>query len=302
LGVIAADFDFDGWPDVFVGNDTTPNFLYWNAGRGLSLQEGGMLAGAGVDGNGRAEACMGIACGDIDGNGLLDLFVTNFHDETSTLYVNQGQRSFEDRTDAAGVAQPGRMLMGWGTQFVDLNYDGWLDAVIVNGHLHDTPQLPQVFRNSGGRFTEVSESVADYFQQPRLGRSVANGDFNRDGRDDLVISHQVEPSVVLQNADQTGRCVRVRCRGISSSRDATGTVLRAKIGQRELVRHVSRQGGYLSSCSPEVSLGLGDATQIDALEITWPNGRADHLKNLKAGTQWVLREGQSPLAMTPLDR
>lgn len=257
-----------------------------------------MLAGVGVDGNGRAEACMGIACGDIDGNGLPDLFVTNFHDETPTLYVNRGQRSFEDVTDAAGLANPGQRLMGWGTQFVDLNLDGWLDVVTVNGHLHDTPQLAQVFRNDGGRFADVSASAADYFRQPRLGRSVAVGDFNRDGRDDLAISHQVEPATVLQTAEQTGACVRIRCSGTASARDATGAILRAKIGKRELVRLISRQGGYLSSCSPAVTFGLDDATQIDRLEITWPNGSQERWENIPSGTQWLLREGKPPLSMT----
>lgn len=298
LGTVAADFDSDGWPDVFVGNDTTANFLWWNEAQSLKLSEGGLAAGVGVDGQGRAEACMGIACGDVDGNGFLDLFVTNFHDETATLYLNNGSRSFEDRTEAAGLSNTGRQLMGWGTQFVDLNADGWLDVVILNGHLHDMPQSPQVYFNQAGRFTEVSATAGDFFQKPALGRSLAVGDFDSDGRDDLAVSHQTGPAAVLRNESPAGNNVRLQLVGSTSVRDATGTMIRATIGERKIVQQVTRQGGYLSSCSPEVGLGLGQATHIDQLEITWPSGQVDHYEHVPAGTHWLLRELQPPLKKT----
>ncbi len=295
LGAVAADFDSDGWDDVFVGNDTTANFLWWNEGQGKSLSEGVLAAGVGLDGNGRAEACMGIACGDVDGNGLLDLFVTNFHDETATLYINHGGRLFTDETDTLGLSNAGRKQMGWGTQFVDFNADGWLDVVILNGHLHDTPQLPQLYLNTGGRFVECSATAGDFFQRPALGRSVAVGDFNGDGRDDLAISHQTGPAAILQNDSQTGGMVRLQLVGITSHRDAVGAMVRAHVGDRELVRRVTRQGGYLSSSSPDIELGLGAAIQIDKLEIVWPGGHVERHENVPAGTVWLLREARPPL-------
>lgn len=304
LGVIAADFDNDGRSDVFVGNDTTPNFLFWNQGQPLSgpppaLIEGGLAAGVGVDGTGRAEACMGIACGDIDGNGYLDLFVTNFHDETCTLYVNHGQRMFEDRTEPSGLSNAGRALMGWGTQFVDLNADGWLDVVIVNGSLHDTPQWPQIYRNAGGRFVEHSTTAGDFFQRKSLGRAVAVGDFDGDGCDDLAVSHQTGPATLLRNDGEHGSWVRLDLVGMESPRDATGALIRARIGDRVLVRHVSRQGGYLTSCSPTVTLGLGTAMKIDDLEIVWPNGHSERQRDVAAGSRWLIREGRTWLPVTP---
>ncbi|MDP1798935.1 MAG: FG-GAP-like repeat-containing protein, partial [Planctomycetaceae bacterium] len=297
LGAVAADFDSDGWDDVFVGNDTTANFLWWNEGQGKSLSEGGLAAGVGLDGNGRAEACMGIACGDVDGNGLLDLFVTNFHDETATLYINHGGRLFTDETDALGLSNAGRKLMGWGTQFVDFNADGWLDIVILNGHLHDTPQLPQLYLNAGGKFVECSATAGDFFQRAALGRSVAVGDFNGDGRDDLAISHQTGPAAILQNDSQTGGMVRLQLVGTESNRDAVGTMVRARVGDRELVRRVTRQGGYLSSSTADISLGLGTAIQIDKLEIVWPGGHVERHEIVPAGTEWLLREARPPMTL-----
>lgn len=299
LGTVAADFDNDGGADIFVGNDTTANFLWWNQGRGLSLSEAGLAAGVGVDGQGRAEACMGIACGDVDGNGFLDLFVTNFHDETATLYINHGNRSFEDQTETSGLSNAGRQLMGWGTQFVDLNADGWLDVVILNGHLHDMPQLPQIYVNQAGRFAEVSTTAGDFFRKPTLGRSLAVGDFDGDGRDDLAVSHQFAPATLLRNESEAGGTVRLQFTGTKSVRDATGTVVRAKVGQRELVRLVTRQGGYLSSCSSEIGLGLGDATHIDVLEITWPSGHVDRQENVPVGSRWLLLEAHPPMTIVP---
>ncbi len=305
LGVIAADFDDDGRPEVFVGNDTTQNFL-WQSRADLAsgaqpvaerklpfLEDRGLIAGVALDGSGRAEACMGIACGDLDGDQRLDLFVTNFFDETCTLYQNLGGLQFEDQTDQRGLSNAGRRLMGWGCQFLDADNDGWLDLVIANGLLHDTPQLPQFYRNQQGRFTEQSSPAGDYFTQPKLGRSVATGDFNCDGRVDVVVSHQTEPAAVLRNDSHAGRFISLKLIGTKSARDATGAVVRAKIGDRVLVRLVSTQGGYLSANSPEIVIGLGDATAVDELQIAWPSGEQTSLGPIASGQSLFIREQAS---------
>ncbi len=296
LGVIAADFDGDGIAEIFVGNDTTNNFL-WHQSKGLEpradlrFEEIGLVSGVAVDGSGRAEACMGIACGDVDGDQRLDLFVTNFFNETCTFYQNLGELQFEDRTQQIGLSNEGRRLMGWGCQFFDADNDGWLDLAIVNGHLHDTPQLPQFYCNRNGRFSETSSSVGPYFREPKLGRSLATWDYNRDGRIDLVVSHQTELASVLRNDSDVGKSLTLKLVGTKSVRDATGAIVRARVGDRHLVRLVSSQGGYLSACSSEVIIGLGEAEAVDELEIDWPSGIKETHGRIQAGQSLVIREG-----------
>ena len=300
LGVIAADFDRDGLAEIFVGNDTTQNFLWHrdkptNQPAALEFLELGLISGVAVDGSGRAEACMGIACGDIDGDERLDLFVTNFFDETCTFYQNLGNLQFEDRTQLVGLSNAGRQLMGWGCQFIDADNDGWLDLAILNGHLHDTPQLPQFYRNHEGHFRDRSSAAGDYFQQPRIGRAVATWDYNRDGRMDLVVSHQVEPAGVLRNDSHANHHLTLTLIGTKSARDATGAVITATVKNRKIVRLVSTQGGYLSACTSDVILGLGSQNLIDELEIDWPSGLHQRFHNVSTGRHLVVREGQSEL-------
>jgi len=306
LGVIVADFDEDGAPEVFVGNDTTQNFIWHRTSPTTDrtmpvFEDRGLIAGVAVDGSGRAEACMGIACGDVDGDERLDLFVTNFFDETCTFYHNLGNLMFDDQTMQFGLSNAGRQLMGWESQFFDADNDGWLDLIIVNGHLHDQPQVPQFYRNRRGRFAEQSSSAGACFGVPRLGRSVATWDYNRDGRVDVVMSHQVEPATVLCNETETGQSVTLSLVGTRSVRDATGAVVRARVGHRKLVRLVSSQGGYLSACSADVVIGLGDATAIDDLEIQWPGGARERFGALAAGHRYCLREGRSRAISLPKD-
>lgn len=297
LGVIAADLDQDGLPEIFVGNDTTQNFL-WHRTTAISssnqatpFSEVGLISGVAVDGSGRAEACMGIACGDIDGDQQLDLFVTNFFDETCTLYQNLGGLQFDDRTQQSGLWNAGRRLMGWGCQFFDADNDGWLDLVILNGHLHETPQLPQFYRNRHGHFREQSTSAGPFFSLPKLGRSVATWDYNRDGRMDFVVSNQTEPACVLRNESKSGHQVTIRLVGRKSVRDATGAIIHARMGDRRIIRLVSSQGGYLSACMPEVIIGIGESAEIDELTIDWPSGTRDRHIQIPADQQLMIREG-----------
>lgn len=298
LGVIAADFDDDGRPEVFVGNDTTHNFLWRSSkekNKTFAFEERSLITGVAVDGTGRAEASMGIACGDVNGDQKLDLFVTTFFDETPTLFQNLSELQFEDRTRQVGLSNAGLHLMGWGCQLFDADNDGWLDLAILNGHLHDRPQRPQFYRNQLGHFVEQSAHVGAYFAEPKLGRSVATWDYNRDGRVDLVMSHQTEPAAVLRNDAQAGRSLVVKLIGTQSPRDATGAVVRARVGNQWLLRLVSTQGGYLSACSTNVALGLGNADVVDELEIRWPSGLKQHFTNVAASRELVIIESQTPI-------
>ena len=292
LGVIAADFDDDGVPEVFVGNDSTPNFLWQSTtspNGALAFEQRSLLAGVAVDGTGRAEASMGIACGDVDGDQRLDLFVTAFFDETSTLFQNVGGMQFEDRTQKRGLSNSGQRLMGWGAQFFDADNDGWLDLALVNGHLHDRPQAPQFYLNQHGRLADVSAQVGPYFKAAKLGRSLATWDYDRDGDVDLVVSHQREPASVLRNDCRKGRSLVVRLIGTRSPRDATGAIVRARVGDQWMTRLVSTQGGYLSANSADVVIGLGIAKTVDELEVRWPSGLRQRFTDLAAGSQ-VIRE------------
>ncbi len=294
LGVIAADFDLDGVPEVFVGNDSTHNFLWHmpNGRRGvMGFADRSLVAGVAVDGSGRAEASMGIACGDIDGDERLDLFVTTFFDETSTLFHSVGGTQFDDETQHRGLSNAGQRLMGWGAQFFDADNDGWLDLALVNGHLHDRPQRPQFYRNQRGHFADESASAGSYFTAPKLGRSLATWDYNCDGRVDLVVSHQREPASVLRNDSRAGRSLVLRLIGSRSPRDATGAIVRARVGDQWIMRLVSTQGGYLSANSADVVIGLGAADAVDELVVNWPSGSSQRFTELAAGSRFLIREG-----------
>ena len=302
LGVVAADFDDDGTPEVFVGNDSTHNFLWRSIATkdgALKFEERSLLAGVAVDGTGRAEASMGIAGGDVDGDQRLDLFVTTFFDETSTLFQNVGDLQFEDRSQQRGVSNSGQRLMGWGAQFFDANNDGWLDLALVNGHLHDRPQSPQFFLNERGQLADVSSQMGPYFRDAKLGRSLATWDYNRDGRVDLVTSHQRGPASVLRNDSRGGRSLVLRLIGTRGPRDATGAVVRARVGNRWLMRLVSTQGGYLSANSADVVIGLGDVQAVDELEVRWPTGLRQRFTELKAGRRIVIREEEAEVVQVP---
>lgn len=304
LGVIAADFDRDGVAEVFVGNDTTQNFLWQRTppsdqSAAPHFHDIGLLSGVAVDGNGRAEACMGIACGDVDGDERLDLFVTNFFDETCTFYRNLGDLQFEDQTQSVGLSNAGRQLMGWGCQFLDADNDGWLDLAILNGHLHDMPQLPQFYHNEGGHFADRTTTAGTYFGQPRIGRSMATWDYNRDGKLDLVTSHQVEPASVLRNDSQTGKLLTVTLIGVNSVRDATGCIVTARVGDRRIVRAVSTQGGYLSACTNLITIGVGERNTVDELKIEWPAGTSQLFRHLTAGQHFLIREGNETAIPLP---
>ncbi len=310
LGIVVFDMNQDGWPDIYVGNDATPNFLYMNqtgqdeapssesaAGTLLPrFDERAMLMGAAVNGMGGAEASMGIGYGDYDADGWIDLFLTHFYMGTNTLYRNIDGHMFDDISSQSHLAAPSRQKLSWGVKFVDFENDGWLDLFIASGHVDDwrwragNPPYamnPQVFlnRRSGG-FDEVTTWAGDYFQQLWLGRGVATGDLDHDGDIDVVVSHQLSPSVVLRNDTDTAYgSVIVKLIGRDrSNRSAVNARVEAEGLDLKIVREVVGGGSYQSACDRSVHVGLGDRQTVEVLRIIWPSGNVEEWKNVTPGS------------------
>jgi hypothetical protein len=305
LGVVVADLDEDGKPDIYVSNDTTPNFLFANRtapGGPLRFEERGLAAGAALNGTGEAEAGRGIAAADFDGDGRLDLHVTNFYLESNTLYRNLGEGLFEDATRQAGLTAATVPWLGFGTQAADFDLDGDPDLFVANGHIDNFEfrgepwKMPaQVFRNRGdSRFVEVSAKSGPYFAERCLGRGVARLDWNRDGRPDLVVVNQDRPAALLTNETaETGRFARIQLHGTTSNRDAIGTRLIVTAGGR--TQSIFVCGGDGITCSNERTqiIGLGPAERIERLEVRWPSGETTNLGDLPIGQTIIVVEGGS---------
>ena len=306
LGVISADFDNDGWIDLFVGNDTTANFLFKNLGTRTAsaevtesewqgFQEIGVLAGVAFNREGKAEACMGIACEDLNDDGLMDLFVTNFENETNTFYANLGSLGFADETHRLNLAEASRPMLGWGAQFIDLDADSDRDLFVSNGHLYDIPMRSQLFLNRSGQFEEISGRAGQFFKAERFGRSAAIIDWNRDLAADLIVSFLKSPVALLTNNIPNGNRLSIRLIGVSSTRDVQGTRLSVTAGQRVMHFRSSSDGGYFASNENDVKIGLGPHKHVETIEVKWPSGRVQTWSQLPAGRKYALIEGrQSP--------
>ncbi len=305
LGVVSGDFDEDGDQDFYIANDTVNNQLWVNSGKGTFTDDAVPL-GVAVNGLGVAGAGMGLAAGDVDGDGLTDLFVTNYFNETNTLYRND-RVAFTDVTAEYGLAAPSRQRLGFGTSLVDADNDGWLDLFVANGHVQSYPpelekrvpfaQLPQLFRNQKGvRFQDASSASGAYFRKAVVGRSSALCDYDQDGRQDIAVLHLNGPAALLHNVtgeddSQKARSISLRLIGQQANRDAIGARVEVRVGERRLVRVVQGSQGYLSSDDRRVFVGLGDAVQVDSLAIRWPSGREESWAAIPAGAMRTLREG-----------
>jgi tetratricopeptide (TPR) repeat protein len=303
LGAAVWDADGSGRLSLFVANDTTPNFFFTpdSTGEGpVRFHERGIPAGLAFNEDGKAEGCMGIAVGDADGNGRFDVFVTNFLAESNTLYANASAGYYEDRTRAAGLHAPSVNVLGFGTQFLDVNLDGRLELFVSNGHIDDLRpygrpyEMPaQLFRLRGRQFEQLDgAALGPYFRRHWLGRPVARIDWNRDGRDDLVVGHLGHEAALLTNTTSiAGRFLSLRLFGVRSNRDAIGTTVTARIGEQRIVRQLTAGDGYQASNERRLIFGIGSARQIDELVVHWPSGTRQTFHNVSAPLEAWLREG-----------
>ena len=306
MGVVIADFNEDGWPDVFVANDGMPKFLFRNLA-GKRFEEKGLLAGVAVAPDGRPRAGMGVASGDYDGDGRSDLVVTNLWGETHSLFRSMGSGLFAYATVESGIGPWTRPFVGFGTAFVDYDNDTNLDLVIVNGAVVDDPsrnrtsghqQRPLLLRNVGSRrFQEVGRLVGSAFAEPRVGRGLAAGDIDNDGDLDLVVtSNGGRADLLINDGGNSAHSLLVRTIGTTGNRNGIGARLVMKIGTRTLVREVQSGSSYLSQNDARAHFGLGAAAKADRLEIRWPGGRVDVLKDVQAGELLTVREGEGIIA------
>ena len=302
LGVVVADLDGDGLVDIYVANDMTPNQWWQNQGE-FRFQEAAAVSGLAVGEMGESRAGMGIAAGDYDRDGMIDLLVTNFQDEPNDLYRQDAPGVFSVATDDAGLRGASTRVLGFGTGFVDFDNSGELDLFVTNGHINDFRvigkpfrQPPQLFRNLGdGRFEDRSDDCGGYFQGEWLGRGAAFGDFDNDGDTDIVVTHLGRIPALLRNeTTPRGAFVGLKLVAESASRSPVGARLRVRVGSRTLHRWVVSGGSYLASSDPRVLIGIGGASSVDAVEIRWPDGDEHRFENLEADAYYEVSQGSPP--------
>jgi enediyne biosynthesis protein E4 len=300
MTAVAADFDNDGWPDIYVACDSTPSWLFRNQHDG-TFREEGLERGAALSEDGMEQAGMGIATGDYDLDGNLDLFKTHFADDTNVLYRNDGKGNFDDVTIRAGIGVETRYV-GWGTGMVDLDNDGFPDLFVVTGSVYPeverklpaypfrTPRL--VFRNLGdGRFEELIDEAGPGVAATHASRGCAFGDFDNDGDVDIVIVNMNEPPSLLRNdVSGNGHWLKVLLTGVKSNASAIGARVIARYGGRAQAQDVTAQSSFYSANDRRLHFGLGAATAAD-LTIRWPNGATEQLPAVAADQLVVVREG-----------
>ncbi len=295
LGVVTADFNNDGWIDIYVANDGDQNQLWINQKNGRFVNEA-LLAGCAVNRNGQTEAGMGVDAGDFDGNGADDIFITHLMDETNTLYVNLGEGLFEDRTREAGLGVPGRRFTGFGAFFFDYDNDGWLDLFVANGAVQLAPlgQPDQLFHNTGrGSFVEIVDEPE--FSLLEVGRGAAFGDVDNDGDTDILVSNNNGPARLYLN--QTGNrnhWLGLRLVG-KAGRDMLGAQVEIVVDDKRILRRrVRTDGSYLSGNDPRVLVGLGATTRVKAVRVRWPGGAVEEWNDMRVDQYTMLKEGFSP--------
>ena len=314
LGIVVCRNTGSGLLNIFVANDESANLWFVNKtsqrGEALSFVERGVICGLAANANGISQGCMGVAAGDANNDGALDLFVTNFYNESNTLYEQQSE-IFADATAQARLVNPSHKMLGFGTQFIDADLDGWEDLLVANGHLdkYDFMDIPfkmptQFFQNVGhGRFVEQrSDSLGPFFKKSHVGRGMARWDWNRDGLEDVVISHLDEPLALLTNqTEKAGHYLAVQLRGVNCDRDAIGSMIRLKIGNRTMVKQLTAGDGYMASNERQLVFGLAEEDRIDELEIHWPHGLTNSYSDLSVGRQLLFVEGVDAPVVVPTE-
>ena len=304
LGVVPGDIDNDGDIDIYIANDKVMNLLFINDGLG-HFTEKALFTGVGFNENGRAEAGMGVDFGDINRDGWLDLFVTNFSGETNTLYLNEKNGFLVDATSRTGLGHPSINLLGFGTKFVDLDLDGWLDIFVVNGHVIDNitlfnrdyqhAQEKQIFINQGNEtFLDQTKSIGGDLLKPTVGRGAAFGDIDNDGDIDIAISNNNGKANLLSNEGKPkGHWIGFQLEGKTCNREAIGSKLKITTDSGIQVAWVNPAASYLASNDPRVLFGLGPDEMVTSLEIQWPGSRKDLFENLTSNSYYRIVQGES---------
>jgi hypothetical protein len=313
LGVLCADFSGDGWPDILVANDGKPNHLWINQKDG-TFKEEGVRRGIACNSMGKAEANMGIAVGDVDGDGLFDIFITHLNDERHRLWKQGARGQFRDDTLSSGLTTPARNGTAFGTVLADFDHDGAIDLALVNGHVRRTRDAQpdkallealgpfwarygdchQLFANNGGgRFADVSHQNPSFCSAPGVGRGLAWGDVNNDGAIDLVVTSVAGPARLFRNvAPKQGHWLQVRAIDPALQRDAYGAEVTVITGQRRRLGLINPGSSYLCSNDPRAHFGLGPATHVDALRVLWPDGTEEAFAGGAADRVVILRKGE----------
>lgn len=303
LGIVAADMDLDGDLDAYITNDTIGNDVYRNDGKGR-FEDHSLISGASLSDRGTPDGSMGVDICDFNLDGLPDIWVVNYENESAALYQNEGNMLFRHVSQPKGVTAAGGMHVGWGTCCFDADRDGDEDIFVSNGHVIRYPvnaplrQKPQLFVNLGGtRFRTENENVSGYMAEPHMGRGAAAGDLDRDGDIDLAVSHTNEPVAVLSNeSPRAGSWIQFELTGTVSPRDAIGTIVRIKTSLGEQTRHWKGGTSYASTSSRIIDFGVGKAEAVESVEIRWPSGIVQTVASPQLNTMHRIVEAPSPQA------
>ncbi|MCI0620089.1 MAG: CRTAC1 family protein [Acidobacteria bacterium] len=308
LGVVAADFNNDGWTDIFVANDSIRNLLYLNKENG-SFEDVTLSSGTGYSEEGVPEAGMGVDAADYDGDGLLDIYITHLDFELNRLYRNQGSMIFSDATMTSGLGRTAILNSGFGTRFFDFDNDGWRDLIVINGHVLDNVNLYRrdvsyaerkiLYRNVQGRFRNVSGEAGAVFSKLTVGRGLALGDYDNDGDVDLLVSNNNQEGELIRNdGGNKNNWIGIRLIGVASNRDGIGA--RLKITAGAMTGYDQSKGGmsYLSASDLRIYFGLGNSRHADSIEVHWPSGKIDTLRNVDVNRVLTIREGAGEIPYT----
>lgn len=312
LGLAILDHNSDGWPDLLLANDTQPNKLYRNLGNG-SFREEGVAAGIAFSEDGIARAGMGVDAADYDRSGRPSIIISNFANQMLALYHNEGNGLFVDEAPASSLGRDTLLSLGFACFFFDYDLDGWQDIFMANGHIDADieriqkrvkfAQPPHLFRNLGnGKFTEVTSTMGASFARPRVARGAAYGDIDNDGDLDLLITTNAGPAVLFRNDGASSTPVRVRLVGGRSNRNGIGAVVTATVAGQKQTQMLRSGSSYLSQSELALTFGLGDRKKVDVLEVRWPSGQVDTIKDITAGQLIIIQEGRGQSSIRPFAR
>jgi hypothetical protein len=302
MGLVLADFNNDGWPDIAIANDTWPNFLFQNNHDG-TFTDVSLISGLAASEDGRYEAGMGIDAADVDGDGFLDIYITHLDMELNRLYHNNGDGTFTDDTYGSGIGNKAILLSGVAAKFIDYDNDGWPDIVQANGAMVDNVSLYQslvsykepllMFHNLGkGRFEKSSDSLGPDFTRPVAGRGLATADFNNDGGVGIAVNVRGDyPELLRNDGGNSNNWLEVLLIGTKSNRDGIGSVLKLTSGGVVQVDQAKGGTSYMSASDPRIHFGLGRRAKIESLVITWPSGQVDKITNLPINKVIAVKEG-----------